>query len=295
MPYESLYRYGQVRDGQFLTGFKDIYNMADCGLDVATLYLHLSTLSGDLSAFPNSFRVFIPPGTIYAGITAYMPINAVEGLVVRYMQPPDAAYVGYAFDAILWDASVDVNLSLLKHRDVYLKNRGGHAYVLPAFSIHAPFTTEDSGWVYIQKIPFSSGTIHDFKVTIDVNLDVYWAWYNKVSCVGSKYYWNGDGDPYIRDQGEIGSLNMMAKYAGPNWENSPPIDSDYESILSLVGNDPSKHAEGIYNGIYYYFGDHPEKCMAIKYLEQITNGCWYLWIKNYGDIKLNDCKVYFDF
>jgi len=204
---------------------------AECGQDEATLYLHLSTLSrykqpADMAAFPDGFRIFIPPGTVYAGVTIYMPIDAVEGLIVRYKQAPDAEYLSYAFGDIPWDVGVNLDLDILKQRDAYLANGGGHAYVLPAFTTYTPLAPEDSGWLYIRKLPFSSGTIHDVKVTIRVDLDSYLAWYNKVSpagssgCTdsnnavsGSKYCWDEAGDPwaegaYVEPPVSCSSLNL---------------------------------------------------------------------------------------
>ena len=236
------YPYRRTRS---LAGFKDLYNMndarnvcgiecadsAECGQDEATLYLHLSTLSrykqpADMAAFPDGFRIFIPPGTVYAGVTIYMPIDAVEGLIVRYKQAPDAEYLSYAFGDIPWDVGVNLDLDILKQRDAYLANGGGHAYVLPAFTTYTPLAPEDSGWLYIRKLPFSSGTIHDVKVTIRVDLDSYLAWYNKVSpagssgCTdsnnavsGSKYCWDEAGDPwaegaYVEPPVSCSSLNL---------------------------------------------------------------------------------------
>jgi hypothetical protein len=37
------------------------------------------------------------------------------------------------------------------------------------------------------------------------------------------------------------------------------------------------------------------KQIVINYPSQITNGCWYLWMKNFRSRDLNDNKIYFDF
>jgi len=233
------YKYKHTRPS--LKGFKNFYNMndarnvcgieyvdpAECGQDESTLYAHLTTLSrgekpADMAAFPDGFRIFIPPGAVYAGATVYMPIDAVEGLIVRYKQAPDAEYLGHAFGDIPWDKSIDINLDLLEQRDAYLANSGGHAYVLPAFTTYTPLAPEDSGWLYIRKLPFSSGTIHDVKATIDVNLDAYLEWYNKVRpCTDSNqdpsagYCWDTNGNP--------------VKLSSINSPDSPEATGDFRS------------------------------------------------------------------
>ena len=232
----------KLRDDNYLykyaihyTGWKDLYNLNDpkilCGTDYenlsscnateATLTFYLTSLQRpesppDIDSFPEGFRLFIPPGTVYAGVTLYFPINAREGVVVRYKRPPDCSYCQYGghpdeYDKVPWENDASTRLSDLAERDVYLPNGGGHASVLPAFSRTSPMSPEESGWLYIKKLPFGSSRIHDVKVTIRVNVNAYLDWYNSViegsgECMdsnnatdsGGHYCWDEAGDPWTQ-------------------------------------------------------------------------------------------------
>ena len=216
----------------------DYGNSTECGQDEVTLYFYVTALprpgkAADISAFPDGFRIFIPPGTVYAVANVFMPIDAVEGLIVRYKQPPDGEYLKYAWNSthyndVPWNADTFLTLNKTAQRDVYVPNSGGYTHVVTPFATYTPLAPEDSGWIYIRKLPFSSGTIHDVQVTIRVNLDSYLAWYNSVSpagssgCTdsnnavsGSKYCWDEAGDPwaegaYVEPPVSCSSLNLEA-------------------------------------------------------------------------------------
>ncbi len=216
------------------TGFKNIYNPNDprlvCGVDYddlascldenkkagfpdgkAGFMFYLTSLQRpltppDIDSFPEKFRLFIPPGTVYAGVTLYFPINGKEGIVDRYKKPPDCSYCQHGhppdeYSKIPWETA-PIRLSDLTERDIYRPNNGGSAMPLPAFSRTSPMSSEESGWLYIKKLPFGSSTIHDAKMVFQLNIKAYLDWYNKVkSCsdpdqdpsVG--YCWNAEGDP----------------------------------------------------------------------------------------------------
>jgi hypothetical protein len=89
-----------------------------------------------------------------------------------------------------------------------------------------------------------------------------------------------------------GKLHLMARYAGQNWETAPPNDNDYADIQTYIGGDWTKR-QGIYNGIYYFMTKTLVKRMCINLSPQVTDGCFYFWIKNYGGINLADCMVHF--
>ncbi|MEA1924903.1 MAG: PKD domain-containing protein [Candidatus Altiarchaeota archaeon] len=91
-----------------------------------------------------------------------------------------------------------------------------------------------------------------------------------------------------------GDLHVMAKYAGQNWEIGPPTVSDYSSIQKVIAADPWAY-KGVHDGVYYYMTRHLVKIMPINYPEQVTDGCWYVWVKNIGDTWLQDCWIYFVF
>jgi hypothetical protein len=90
-----------------------------------------------------------------------------------------------------------------------------------------------------------------------------------------------------------GDLQMMVKYAGQDWQTGPPTGSDYSSIQKIIDADWTKY-KGVYNGIYYYMGRFLSKRISINYPhQQVIDGCWYAWVKNIGDIRLDDCMVHF--
>lgn len=191
-----------------LAGFKDIYNLNDpkilCGLDVAGidecaseekyLALTLSTLSNYnnyISVFPDTFRIFIPPGTIRRQVVFYMPLDALEGVVVRYQQPPDCDCRQYVyFDDVPWD-NPHTSLQTMAERDVYLQNAGGLISALPTFSLQAPMIQEESGWLYIRKLPFTSSRIIKITVNLKMNIPSFLDWYNNGAV------WDVVGDPRV--------------------------------------------------------------------------------------------------
>ncbi|MCD6149801.1 putative Ig domain-containing protein, partial [bacterium] len=89
-----------------------------------------------------------------------------------------------------------------------------------------------------------------------------------------------------------GDLQMMIKYAGQDWQTGPPTESDYRSIRTIIDADWTKYI-GVYNDIYYYLSRSLTKRININYTPQVTGGCWYAWVKNIGDFRLDDCMVHF--
>lgn len=195
-----------------LAGFKDLFNLNDpkilCGQDVIdasgcapeekTLSLSLGTLQQRglkyVSSFPDAFRIFIPPGTIYGYVNIYMPIDAQEGIVVRYKSPPDGVYCQFAeqpshYDEVPWDVPNRVSLATMEQRDVYLRNWGGLAAAVSPFSLQVPMSESGSGWLYIRKLPFTSSRIHKVSVSFRVNVRNYQRWYDEV-------VWDAAGDPW---------------------------------------------------------------------------------------------------
>lgn len=195
-----------------LAGFKDLYNLNDpkilCGQDVIdasgcapdekTLSLSLGTLRQTglkyVSSFPDAFRIFIPPGTVYGYVNIYMPIDGQEGVVVRYQQPPDGVYCQFAgqpshYDEVPWDIPNRVSLSTMEGRDVYLRNWGGLAAAVSPFALQVPLSESGSGWLYIRKLPFTSSRIHKISVSFRVDVAAYQRWYDEV-------IWDAAGDPW---------------------------------------------------------------------------------------------------
>jgi len=198
-----------------LAGFKDIYNLNDpkilCGQDVLdlsgctpeekTLSLSLGTLRQKglryVNAFPDAFRVFIPPGTTYGYVNVYMPIDGQEGIVVRFKRPPDGVYCQFAeqpshYQDVPWDVPNRVSLATMEKRDVYLRNWGGLAAAVTPFSLRIPLSESGSGWLYIRKLPFTSSRIHKITASFRVNVDLYQRWYDEV-------VWDAAGDPWSAD------------------------------------------------------------------------------------------------
>jgi hypothetical protein len=234
-PCTAPYPYRYTRSMQ---GYKDIYDLTDpkilCGKDYPTAddcdkteaYLSFSfvnqRISGAnpgipaISSFPDGFRIFLPPGTISAGVTVYMPQDAQEGVIARYKGAPEGTYLSYANDPshygdVPWESGDSITLNTLRSRDVYVQNTGGHAFVLPAHA-YLPMGPGDSGWLYIRKMPFTVGIIDQISVNIKVNVAAYTQWYNSVQpagtsgCVdsnnatqGATYCWDTGGDPWAED------------------------------------------------------------------------------------------------
>jgi len=260
------------------TGFRDIHNLNDprilCGIDYeqvagcskettgimfAISSVQRTNVSPALSAFPESFRVFIPPGTVRATVYTIMPSDTKDGLIVRFKRVPKAVYSEYAgnlshFKDIPWEDYTPDSLKEMADHDMYLRNREGFAYLLD-YSPTVPLPTEEAGWLYIKKLPFESTIIRDVKVVLQVDVDTYLKWYNSlkdyvagdVHCVDSnealtpgKYYcWDGMGDPWTKNS----SQSVI----------SPICDSSH---LSLCKDDPSCTQAG---GYYY-----DNKCNAVE-------------------------------
>lgn len=289
-PY--IYKYTRT-----LQGYKDLYDLNDpkilCGMDytdaaqcdttVKYMSFTLTSLDRgngrDVSSFPDGFRIFIPPGTLSAAVTLFFPIDAKEGVIVRYKGAPDSTYLAYANDLahytdVPWDSDSDVNLAVLQQRDVYLRNTGGHAYALPGD--YAP-TPEDSGWLYIRKLPFTSDRIHDVKVTLKVDVATYMEWYNNVQpagtdgCVdsnnaqtGDLYCWDAGGDPwsegaYVQPVTSCSPSNLDGCIdeggcagAGGFWYNNTCNADPFCDANTLVNCTDEDTCEG--SGFYYYDG-----------------------------------------
>jgi len=203
-----------------LYGFRNLYDLNEpkilCGREMPddatcedpvekTISLGLGTLHQNgldyVSSFPDTFRIFIPPGTIYGYVNIYMPIDGQEGIVVRYKRPPTGEYCQYAgqpahYGDVPWDVPNRVSLSTMEQRDVYLRNWGGLAAAVSPFSLQIPLSEADSGWLYIKKLPFASSTIHKVTASFRVDVSIYKRWYNRA-------VWDVAGNPWSADHGEI--------------------------------------------------------------------------------------------
>jgi len=178
-----------LHDPKIICG-QDLSGTGSCAPDEKSLSLTLGTLhQGGLdyiSAFPDGFRIFVPPGTVYGYVNIYMPIDGEEGVVVRYQQPP--AFQGEYSNVSSWDVPNQVNLNTMKDRDVYLRNWGGLAAAVSPFYLSVPMSAGDSGWLYIRKLPGSSSRIHKISVDFRVNVAGFLSWYDHV-------IWDSNGDP----------------------------------------------------------------------------------------------------
>ncbi len=209
------YKYSNVSHG-----FRDLYNLNDpkilCGQDLPdatscddapaekTISFSLGTLHQNgldyVGSFPDTFRIFIPPGTIYGYVNIYMPIDGQEGIVVRYKQPPVGEYCRFSgqpshYEDVPWDVPNRVNLDTMAQRDVYLRNWGGLAAAVSPFSLQIPLGEAGSGWLYIRKLPFVSSTIHKINASFRVDVSTYQDWYNSA-------VWDIAGNPWSAGHGE---------------------------------------------------------------------------------------------
>ena len=189
-----------------LVGFRNLYNLNDpkilcrqdlsgidgCAPEEKSLNLRLATSTNSnydyISQFPDTFRIFIPAGTVRCGIVIKMPIGVEEGLVARYGQPPEAASFS-SFGAVPWDSSdTSANLETMAVRNVYLKNAGGTATILSTFARQIPMSAAESGWLYLRKMPFTGSMLDLIMIDLKVDVDAYRDWYNGVM-------WDENGDP----------------------------------------------------------------------------------------------------
>jgi len=183
---------------------QDLPDASSCSPEEKSLSLVLGTLHQNgldyVSSFPDTFRIFIPPGTVYGYVNIYMPIDGQEGVVVRYKQPPVGEFCQYAgqpshYGDVPWDVPNQVNLGTMEQRDVYLRNWGGLAAAVSPFSLQIPISSADSGWLYIRKLPFTSSTIHKISVSFRVDVSTFQNWYDRV-------VWDVAGDPWSAAHGE---------------------------------------------------------------------------------------------
>lgn len=208
---DYIYRHTETREG-----FRSLYDPTDsrivcgttaslaCAEEEMILALNMtskpsSIKPADISAFPDSFRFYLPPGTVYAVATVYTPRDMKEGMVVRYQQQPDCEYsqyewMSYYYDKVPWQSSSQVTLDTLKKGDVYLPTSSGHAQVLPAFARSKPMTESEAGWMYVHRLPFNGDLIYTVQVTIRVNREAYMKWFKGYT------KWNKDGDPWSIDE-----------------------------------------------------------------------------------------------
>lgn len=238
-----------------LTGFDALYNLNDpkilcekdlpdvswCGpVEEKTLSFSIGTLVQPglyhIDSFPDTFKFFVPPGTVYGYANIYMPSNAVEGFVVRYQRPPD--YQGQYAGVSSWDIPSQVSLNTMKQRDVFIKNRDGLAAAISPFSLSSPLSQSNAGWFYVRQLPSTSSTIHKLSISFRVNVAAYMAWYgitggypppgddtpppgegcsqanlsacsNPTDCSSVGGYWYNNTCNYIQDSGEVTSHDFV--------------------------------------------------------------------------------------
>jgi hypothetical protein len=259
-PCKGSYKYTDT-----LHGFRATFDLHDariaCGEDIADasgcisdeegLSLSLGTLHQTgldyISAFSEGFRIFVPPGTVDGYVNIYMPIDGVEGVVVRFQQPP--TFQGEYDNVPGWDLPNRVNMNTMKQRDVFLDNRGGLAQALVPFSLSTPLGEADSGWLYIRKLPKTSSRIHKVSISFRVNVGGYLAWYDRV-------LWDENGDP--RDIGsgctadDLGRCDSEEKCVGSGFYWYQGVSGGYSCHVeprcrpdNLSGCETAGECEGI--------------------------------------------------
>jgi hypothetical protein len=283
-----------------LAGFKDLYNLNDpkifCGQDLLdssgcapeekSLSLSLGTLRQTgldyVSSFPDAFRVFVPPGTVYGYVNIYMPIDAQEGIVVRYNQPPEGVYCQFAgqpshYDDVPWDVPNRVNLGTMEQRDVYLRNWGGLAAAVSPFSLQIPLSSTGSGWLYIRKLPFTSSTIHKISVSFRVNAAVFQRWYDDV-------VWDTGGDPWSANN----NVALTSVCSSSNL-GACLTESACERV-DAYWYDNGCNAEAACAANKFYACDSQAKCESsgFYWYDDGNFGCGKIWHWKYGQWSKSD-------
>jgi hypothetical protein len=300
------------RHTERMIGFKDMYNPHDprttCGsaTDVScvgselTLSLNLTAMTSvvkaaDLAGFPDGFRFYLPPGTVYASATVYTPRDTKEGMVVRFGQPPTCEFCQYAwqayyYDQVPWKPYTQVGLADLQKGDVYMSTLGGHAEVLPTLARQQPLSESEAGWIYIQRLPFTGDDIYAVQVTIRVDTQAYTRWYDSYNG------WDAGGDPWssagsvtptpgpacsLSNLGDCGTMDQC-EGVGAYWYddtcNPEPI-CDQNSL-----NNCTSEGDCVGSGFYWYDNvcnpeprcraDNPAGCESKTECETIEK-YWY--------------------
>ena len=81
----------------------------------------------DISRFPEEFKLFIPPGTVYISV-AFITYNTQKYCIVaRYKRPPVCEYCSHAWQGTYTGIPLDradggISLKAFESRDIYLNN-----------------------------------------------------------------------------------------------------------------------------------------------------------------------------
>jgi hypothetical protein len=210
--FRNLYDFNQAR----LACGIDYPDADQCDKDSASTNLRLSTpgrmglKTNEISAFPEHFRFFIPPGTTRIIVNIYNPYQGKIGYILRFRQQPDALYAGNEYDDIPWRIGPPATLQELADADVYQSNTTSSLKIQDSYTQPPGLDIDEAGWFYVKKLPFTTSRIYAIEVHIEVDRAKFMEWYNSVRSVtdysgctdsndggaGGYMCWDAGGDPW---------------------------------------------------------------------------------------------------
>lgn len=153
---------------------------------------NVKTISSALTV-PDNFRVFIPPGTIYASISLYSEQNQRNGAVARFGCPPQCAYnlnmSAEQFSALPWKGSKTEGADIYSLLQDYQHRNYDGTNRLFYFSFENPKTMGE--WVYVKVLTYAGSTSPGtMLLTLTLNVEEYKMWYRWVA-------WDVSGNPVV--------------------------------------------------------------------------------------------------
>ena len=186
-----------------LFGFKDQfapYGVSGCVIGYPELRQSCQTVNGgfgfiidNFSEYPQ-FRVYIPAGTTFFGLSGFMPQGTEFAVAVKMDSPPDRmrALTELEYEDAKRDQKVDLdfNFLLTTGREKIMVHDGGGIVSLSGTARLGNNPLPEGHWFYFRVL--NGNYINSLRASYEVDLPKYRAWYDSAVATGR---FEADGDP----------------------------------------------------------------------------------------------------
>lgn len=142
------------------------------------------------------FKVFVPPGTLYAQIMIYLWHSSEIATVSRFDQPPTTDYGSWSYSDFPIDSDAGGTLGELTTNDYLTRNSGGHTTVVDQ---HFGTPLVQGGWIYVKVLSLDGSTPQEIRYTLRADVPTFVDWYQTVDWAVFNAEENGTAVPTCTD------------------------------------------------------------------------------------------------